>query len=149
MFLRELFVSSRPELPALAALGRLGEQVIDLQWRAQRAGYLTSHPDAEDEIVELTDGTPVGRCWTAQSTEAVYLLDLAVHPGHRRRGIASGTLALLADRADHLAVPLRLHVWAENHSARALYTAVGFRETGAQGGHVTMERTPNSEAGAA
>ena len=59
------------------------------------------------------------------------ILTLAVHPGQRRRGLASALLRAAMDRAVVLgAVSMFLEVATTNHAARALYRAHGFTEAG-------------------
>lgn len=138
-FLRALFVAGRPELAALAETGGAGEQLIDLQLRAQHADYLHRHPQAQDSLV-VVDGQRVGRCWTAESPAALHLLDVGVHPVFRRRGIARAVLADVCRRADEIEVPVRLHVWHDNEPARRLYAAAGFEVIAEIGGYLTMRR---------
>jgi RimJ/RimL family protein N-acetyltransferase len=62
--------------------------------------------------------------------QKIFLIaNVAVHPDHRRRGIArSLTEAALDETARRRADRLWLHVRADNDPARRLYESVGFRE---------------------
>lgn len=137
-FLRALYVDAHPEfarLPPAAASG-----VVDLQLRAQRAGYLAGFPAATDEIIELAC-TPVGRCWTHRSDKELRLLDLAVLSSHRRRGIAREVLTGLQTRAATAGIALHLAVWHENLAARGLYDRMGFVVADEANGYVAMVKT--------
>jgi ribosomal protein S18 acetylase RimI-like enzyme len=134
-FLRALYVDTHPEfaqLPAAVAHG-----LVELQFRAQRAAYLSSFPAATDQVIELT-GTPVGRCWTHQSHTELRLLDLAVLTGHRRQGIARKVMTSLQTRAAAADIALRLAVWQENLGARRLYDGMGFVVSDEANGFLSM-----------
>jgi ribosomal protein S18 acetylase RimI-like enzyme len=66
----------------------------------------------------------------ATSKRKVFLIaNVAVHPGHRRRGIARKlTIAALDDCRSRRAEEVWLHVREDNPGARELYTAMGFKE---------------------
>ena len=71
-------------------------------------------------VVTLRVGDPV---------ELVDLQRIAVHPGHRRRGLARALLAAaLADALDSGADRMLLEVSADNPGALAFYAAAGFTE---------------------
>jgi N-acetylglutamate synthase len=64
--------------------------------------------------------------------------DLAVDPGHRRRGLATALLAALVEwGAEQGARTVWLHVEVDNAGARALYEGLGFAEH-----HLTRYLTP-------
>lgn len=70
---------------------------------------------------------PVGYALFTADGETVYVAELAVAPGRRRRGHGRRLLAAVAARnPDHAA--LRLTTRADNERARAFYESVGFRE---------------------
>jgi ribosomal-protein-alanine N-acetyltransferase len=78
----------------------------------------------------------VGYLCVWEIADEVHVTNVAVHPDHRRRGIARDLLAgLLADaRARDLRMVV-LEVRPSNHSAIALYEAYGFRVTGRRRGY--------------
>lgn len=139
VFLRELYLDARPELYLLPP------ELVDLQIAAQRAQYRSDHPHAVDEVIEV-DGHPVGRCWTAVADGELHVLDLAVRPDLRRKGIGRGVLRVLDSRAAAQGVAVRLAVWSANFAARSLYAAAGFREIGAANGRILMRREPGKQA---
>lgn len=107
--------------------------LVRLQFDAQQADYRSRHPHAVDHLVVI-DGRPVGRCWTADVTDgtgaptAVHVLDVAVVPDARRRGVATTTLQAVIARADAAGVDCLLTVRRDNLAARRLYDALGFAE---------------------
>jgi ribosomal protein S18 acetylase RimI-like enzyme len=126
-FLLGLFADSRPELALLPAAAR--EEVLRMQFDAQLRSYRSAAPQARDWVLEARNGgeiSPVGRCYVAESATEHRLLDLAVSPRWRGRGIGRAVLERLCARAGRADVPLRLTVWHENADALRLYRRLGF-----------------------
>lgn len=74
---------------------------------------------------------PLGFALTWRAADEVHLLDLAVDPGARRRGIGRALLrAVLEDAERSGAALVVLEVRASNDAALALYGALGFARTG-------------------
>jgi ribosomal-protein-alanine N-acetyltransferase len=68
--------------------------------------------------------------------EELQITALAVHPDHRRRGLARQLVeALLALGRQAGAERATLEVARSNGAARALYAALGFREVATRGGY--------------
>lgn len=69
-------------------------------------------------------------CWWLVAEEA-HILNLAVHPDHRRRGIAGSFVKLiLADADEQRASSVTLEVRRDNVAARELYRRFAFVECG-------------------
>jgi ribosomal-protein-alanine N-acetyltransferase len=67
--------------------------------------------------------------WTA--SDEAHISTIAVHPGHRRRGLGRRLLSHLIQLArQHRAAEITLEVREANHIARSLYRKFGFDETG-------------------
>ena len=154
-FLLTLFGQARPELGLLPESVR--EQLVRLQFEAQRRQYRADAPAAIDWILELRgNGTgssepePVGRCYLLRDDTELRLLDLAVCPRLRGQGIGSSVLGELRTMAEQAGVRLRLSVWQANDGAIRLYRRLGFLEDGADGGHLRMLwTTPKPAPGSA
>jgi RimJ/RimL family protein N-acetyltransferase len=76
----------------------------------------------------------VGILWISLRDSGVgrtlWIYDIIVHDGFRRRGYASRILHMVEDKARELeAVRVELHVFGHNHGARALYEKLGYTET--------------------
>jgi ribosomal-protein-alanine N-acetyltransferase len=77
------------------------------------------------------EGVPLGLALTWRAADEVHLLDLAVDPDARRRGIGRALLeAVLVDARTSGAALALLEVRAQNAQALALYAALGFVQTG-------------------
>lgn len=101
--------------------------------RSLLAGELDQPPDANHWLVaELTaTGTVVGFAGTMVVADEAHVVNIAVHPDHRRRGVGRILLTrLLAAAADRGAVASTLEVRSTNRSAIALYSSFGFRRAG-------------------
>ena len=60
----------------------------------------------------------------------LWIYDVIVHEGFRRRGYASRILHLVEDKARELgSAKVELHVFGHNHGARALYEKLGYTPT--------------------
>lgn len=124
-FLLALYRSTRADLLALLADPRYIDALIAMQQHMQAAGYRSSYPDAQYEVLEL-DGAPAGRLVTAAVSGAVRVVDLAVMPQARGRGVAGEALRRLQRQAAQGGRDLTLAVRKDNAGARRLYAALGF-----------------------
>lgn len=124
-FFLALYRSTRYDLLGLLADPRYIDGLIAMQQQMQVAGYRSSYPDAAYEVLEL-DGVPVGRLVTAAVEGAVRVVDIAVMPQARGRGVAGGALRRLQRQAALDGRALALAVRKDNAGARRLYAALGF-----------------------
>jgi ribosomal-protein-alanine N-acetyltransferase len=82
-------------------------------------------------VVAERGGSLVGYAVTLRSGEVVDLQRIAVHPDHRRRGVARRLLGHLRDRARRDgAEAMLLEVSEANSGAAAFYAAEGFSAVG-------------------
>lgn len=137
-FLRALFGAVRaPELGLGGLDAATLEGLLGLQFAAQQQSFRARYPQARCEVIEVA-GAAVGQMQVAQQADALLLVDLALLPEWRRRGIGSSLLRGLQQQAAAARQPLRLHV-VLNNPAEALYRRLGFKETGVSGMHRAME----------
>jgi ribosomal protein S18 acetylase RimI-like enzyme len=106
----------------------------------ERALDLCLEPGAKVELLLAFDGEAVGVCLAnpivsaEHGGTAIWIEELYVAPGARRRGVARALLdALLRSARASGARAVELEVAPGHEAARALYRSVGFREN---------ERTP-------
>lgn len=137
-FLRTLHATLRADDP----LAGLMPSLIDQQFEMQREHYRTGFPAASRWIVEL-DGEPIGRLYVNNGDDGVRLLDIALVPAARGRGIGEMLLRRVMTRANASGQPVTLQVEAAN-PARRLYARLGFRDVLVDGPVVSMRWAPDS-----
>lgn len=124
-FLASLFRSTRPELAMLP--DGLADMLIAQQQQLQEMGYRQSFPDARTLVIEA-GGAPAGRLVLDEQSLHVRLVDIAVAPPFRGRGIAGAVLRHLQRQARERGRDVVLSVAHDNAQALGLYCSLGFRE---------------------
>jgi GNAT superfamily N-acetyltransferase len=133
-FLVELFASTRPtELGALEPVQ--ARAFAEHQSRLARQQYRARHPDGVEQVILDPQGTPIGRLWVDHNRDPHRIVDLALLPSRRGRGLGS---ALVADE-QRLAVldgcDLVVSVFATDSAAMAFWGRCGFRDEGGSATH--------------
>ena len=107
-------------------------------WRVE--DYLAYQLDVAERAGKIV-GFLVTRCLVIGESE---VLNLAIHPGHRRQGIARALLASAFARS-----PGRwfLEVRASNEAALECYRKLGFQNVGIRPGYYRTEDGNSSEEG--
>ena len=137
-FLRWLFATSRSGSLESAQLSQEElTQLLDMQFEAQRRHYDQHYPEAGSWVL-VEDGDPVGRLIESRQTDHLLLMDVAVAPSARRRGLATWMIEELARKARADGFPLRCQV-DPNNEARAMYDRLGFTVIGSEGGSLVLE----------
>ncbi len=135
-FLKELYAATRDDLRAAAADPAMFSLLVDMQWRAQMAGYRQAFPYADNLIVEAA-GVPLGRLLLQHGMQRWRIVDLALLPAARGHGHASTLLRTLQAEAARAGAALALSVRRDNQPALRLYARLGF--TVAQAGELDEE----------
>ena len=146
LLLFAIYAASRAE--ELALVPWADEQkaaFVRQQHQAQSSSYRARHPDAEFLVIELHDGRAIGRLYRARvGTDEVRLLDIALLPEWRGRGIGSMLLGEMVATANASGDMVSLHVEAWNPAVH-FYERLGFVEAGRNDVHIRMEhRSPPS-----
>ena len=124
-FLFALFVSVRmDEFSALNWSPAQLEPLLRVQFAAQSQSYASAFPQAAHEIICLGQ-EPVGRMIMDDSAEAMHLVDIALIPACRGRGLGTTLIRKLQAQCTVLRKPLRLHVAGSNRAIN-LYERLGF-----------------------
>lgn len=125
VFLASLFESTRGELRLIDAAPDFIEELIELQFRAQREGYGAQFPNAMYFIVEW-QGQSVGRAAVDFGPNEIRLIDLALLPAARGKGLGANVIRALQMAAAKASAPLTLTVAQNNPRAAQLYAGLGF-----------------------
>jgi ribosomal protein S18 acetylase RimI-like enzyme len=140
-FLVDLYGSVRePELAHVPWSDDAKRAFVEHQFAAQDGHYREHYPGATLDVIEV-DGKPAGRLYVHRGPSDIRIMDIALAPAFRQRGIGTGLLRTLMAEAQESGRMLSIHV-ETNNPARALYERLGFRPAGEHGVYVLMERMP-------
>ena len=140
-FLLQVYASTREE--ELRLVDWSADQkaaFVRMQFEAQDAYYREHYHPATFDVVEV-DGEAVGRLYVVRWEDEIRIIDIALLPEHRGRGVGTSVIQALLDEAAAFGKRLSIHV--EKHNpARRLYERLGFAEAGEHGLYLLMEVTP-------
>jgi ribosomal protein S18 acetylase RimI-like enzyme len=143
-FLLDVYASTRAD--ELAPVPWTDEQkraFLKMQLDAQRGEYEKRFPDADYRVI-LVGGRAAGRLWVARTPQQIRLLDIALLPEFRGRGVGTLLVRGLMDEAERAGLPLRHMVFQLNEGAMRFYERLGFTRLELHGAYLEMERKPVS-----
>jgi GNAT superfamily N-acetyltransferase len=141
-FLLDVYASTRADEMALVPWSDGQKRAfLKMQFDAQRGEYFKRFPGADYRVI-LVGGRPAGRLWVARTPEQIRLLDIALLPEFRNRGVGALLVRRLADEARRAGLPLRHMVFQLNEDALRFYGRLGFARLELRGGYWEMERRP-------
>lgn len=127
-FLLGVYASTRAEEMALVDWSEEQKAAfLRMQFDAQTSHYLAHYPFAEYYIVQW-NGKSIGRLILEPTPESLLIMDIALLPEFRNRGIGSTIINDLMKKARQDNVPLVLRVEFFNPAVQ-LYTRFGFVKT--------------------
>jgi ribosomal protein S18 acetylase RimI-like enzyme len=112
------------------------------QFSLQHAHYHEHFPEARYQVI-CEEGRPIGRLYVDRSDREMRVMDVALLPEYRGRGIGGALIADVLAEAEAARLPVLLHVEATN-PARRLYERLGFRFAEDVGVYQRMEWTPRA-----
>ncbi len=140
-FLRALYASTRAEelvvLPWSAAQKRA---FLDDQFAAQHSHYQRHYQGASFELL-LDQGNAIGRLYVMRCSEEIRVIDIALLPEYRQRGIGAELLQGLLAEASASGRCVAVHVEKFN-PARRLYQRLGFQPAEDRGAYDFMVCKP-------
>jgi ribosomal protein S18 acetylase RimI-like enzyme len=135
----KLFCESRPAEFALLQLDPAAfEQLMRFQFQAQTLTYRANFPDARFDIIER-DGAPIGRIVVNRPGTMLHIVDQAIVPALRNRGLGTAIMRSLMDEAGQAGLPVRLKVASTNDPSMRLYLRLGFVPIRTEPLHIEME----------
>lgn len=144
-FLSDLYALVRQaELAPVPWTDEAKRQFLQHQFDLQRAYYEANYPGADFLVME-ENGTRVGRIYVYRTPGDIRLMDIALLPTHRGRGIGSGLLEELIDESERTGASITLHV-EEDNPAMAWYRRLGFEHLEDRGVYQYMGRFPANHA---
>jgi GNAT superfamily N-acetyltransferase len=135
--LRAVYASTREgELAVVNWDDAQKDAFVRHQFAAQHRWYTERYEKASFDVI-VVDGQAVGRLYVARWAEEIRVVDIAVLPDYRNRGIGSALLRDLMAEAAAVGKPLSIHVERFNPAVR-LYARLGFAPAGDAGVYLLM-----------
>ena len=121
-----LFCRSRPDDWSTSGLEPLLlASLMRHQFQAQTVGYRTRFPRAAFAILEQS-GERIGRIVVDRAGDRIHLVDHAIVPSWRNRGIGTAVMRALMAEAAAAGLAVRLKVASSNEPSMRLYARLGF-----------------------
>jgi len=140
-FLAGLYRSTREDELALTGWEEAQKKTfIDMQFRAQHVHYQKHYPDALWLIIEKA-GNAVGRLYLERWSKEHRIIDIALLPEARGRGLGEAILRDLQDEAAGEGKTVSIHVEKVN-PAMSLYRRLGYRTIEDKGVYDLLVWTP-------
>jgi len=137
-FLERLYASAREhEMRMLDWPAGAKKEFLHQQFQAQHAHYRQHYSDAKFWIIELGKN-PVGRLYVQMRDEEIRLMDIALVPEHKGKGIGTALMRRVLYIAAERGVAVRLHVEPDNRAV-SLYHRLGFFKLDDRGVYQFME----------
>jgi ribosomal protein S18 acetylase RimI-like enzyme len=113
---------------------------LEQQFAAQSTHYARHYADASFDVV-LVDGVPAGRLIVARRERESIVVDIALLPEHRSRGVGTRLLRPILADADQRGATVTVHAERFNRALH-LYRRLGFAPVADDGVYLTLERPP-------
>lgn len=141
-FLLALYASTRAhELALFPWTDEQKAAFVEHQFTAQDAHYRAYYEGAALDVIEV-EGERAGRLYVHRRPHEVRVMDIALMPAFRGRGIGGDLLTALREEARASGRKLSIHV-EEGNPARRLYERVGLRVvSAAHPPYLLMEWSP-------
>jgi GNAT superfamily N-acetyltransferase len=136
-----IYASTRAE--ELAVTGWTDEAkaaFLAQQFAAQDSHYRVHYPDASYDVI-MVEGGPAGRLYVDRGEDGILLVDVALLPDFRGRGVGTAVLRQVIAEADAAGKVLSIHVEKTNR-ARSLYARHDFAEVADHGVYLLLQRQP-------
>lgn len=132
-----LYASTRQE--ELAAAGfpeAMRESFLEMQFEAQTSHYSSCYPSAEWSVIE-SGGVDAGRLVLDRAPDHLHIMDIALLPGFRGRGIGTALLREVLAEAMAKHLPVCLFAFT-GERAMGLYRRLGFETVKDDGVHTEL-----------
>lgn len=120
--------------------------LLEMQYHARNMSYATSFPGAEERLICLPDGRPVGRLLVYLQPGVMHLVDIGLLESYRGKGIGTIVLKNLQQQCQDNGSELELQV-ARASRAEKLYLQMGFLVNGQDAIYTQMRWQPRQQAG--
>lgn len=137
-FLFRVYASTRQEeLAPVPWSEEMKEAFLRQQFAAQHAYYQEHYAGAAFDVI-LWDGVAAGRWYVARWTDEIRIVDIALLPEYRGRGVGTRLVGEILAEAGRKGLPVCIHVERDN-PAHGWYCRLGFRDVSDHGVYRRME----------
>ncbi len=113
---------------------------LRMQFSAQQFWYSEKYTDAQFQVI-LEYGRPIGRFYVHRRPTEIRVVDIALLPAYRNRGIGSRLLTGILNEARTSHLPVTIHVEFFN-PAQHLYKRLGFQGVTDDGVYQLLKWSP-------
>ncbi len=141
-FLRQVYASTREEELATVPWSKEQKQAfLEFQFNAQHTFYQNQFGNAAFWVIEQA-GVPIGRLYLDRRADEIRIIDIALLPAYRDRGIGTALLKAVLAEGQTKNQPVTIHV-EQNNRALNLYRRLGFVQKGDESIYYLMEWMPS------
>jgi ribosomal protein S18 acetylase RimI-like enzyme len=115
---------------------------LQMQFDAQHRYYMENYRDARFQVIEW-ERAPVGRLYLVRWSDEMRIIDIALLPEYRGRGLGTQLLRNIQADARQAGLPVTIHVERFN-PALSLYERLGFRMIEDKGVYLLLKWTPEA-----
>ena len=115
---------------------------LSSQFQAQRHHYRCTIAACVYQVIEH-NGVAAGRLYTEMRATRIYIVDIALMPGHCGRGVGGAILRALQTKAGSMGLGVGIMVEMFNPALR-LYRRLGFADVADHGIYLEMEWMPGA-----
>ena len=124
-FLYDVYASTREEeMQVVPWTQEQKKEFLQMQFRAQSLHYHKYFGNSSFDIICIND-TRIGRLYVERDHAEIRIVDIALLPEFRNRGVGTSILEKLKTEADQKGISLVIHV-ERNNPAISLYKRLGF-----------------------
>ena len=141
--LYQIYASTREEELAVVPWDAPAKEAfLRMQFAAQHTDYHARYPDASYDLV-MTGEQVLGRLYVHRGETGWQVLDIALLPEHRGKGIGARLMTEVLAGAGAAGKRVQIHVERFN-PAQHLYDRLGFRQIADQGVYLLLEWQPGA-----
>jgi ribosomal protein S18 acetylase RimI-like enzyme len=140
-FLAALYASTRSEEMKLTPWDEAQKRdFLRQQFELQTRHYRSFFGDARFAVILGASG-PIGRLYVQRTQKVIHVIDIALVPEHRGKGVGASLLKSLQDEGASSGKPVEIYVEMNNPALR-LYTRLGFQPIETHGIYILMRWFP-------
>jgi len=138
-FLFQVYASTRvDELAQVPWSDEQKRAFCRMQFAAQHQHYQEHYAGAAFDVIEL-EGAPIGRLYVARWADEIRIIDIALLPEFRGRGVGSTLIKQVLAEGEAAGKPVTIHVEQFNPAVH-LYERLGFEKVGEVGVYWLMRQ---------